>query len=138
MKKTIRENIKTAYSLHDMNVIVFEVNENDMVMRTQSGIVAATEPYGQPDGYVEFHDIDWDFCFVYILDFTGNIGAFTGKKMMLKDFVEDYHNAVFSIIDETYGYNQTKYSGWLSENQTVQECVIEIYHTGDMVFVTEE
>ena len=39
MKRTIRENINTPYSLHDMNVFAFEVTDNDIVMRTQSGMV---------------------------------------------------------------------------------------------------
>lgn len=138
MKRTIRENIKAAYGLHDMNVIAFEVKENDIIMRTQSGMVATSAPYGQPDGYVEFHDVDWDFCYVYILDFTGNTGTFSGEKMFLKDFINQSKVFGFSIIDETYGYNQTKYSGYLSMNRDVKECIIEIYHAGDMVFVTEE
>ena len=35
MKKTVRDNIQTAYSLHDMNVIAFELSGNDVTMRTQ-------------------------------------------------------------------------------------------------------
>lgn len=57
MKKTIRENINAAYSLHDMTVISFEVMEDDIIMRTQSGMVKTTPPYPQPDGYVEFHNV---------------------------------------------------------------------------------
>ena len=68
MKRTIRENIKAAYSLHDMNVIAFEVKENDIIMRTQSGMVATEAPYGQPEGQVEFQDVDWDFCFLSVID----------------------------------------------------------------------
>ena len=41
-------------------------------------------------------------------------------------------------MDETYGYNMTKYCGYLLSNRQHCECVIEIYHEGDMVFVTEE
>lgn len=55
--------------------------------------------------------------------------------MYLKDFVEQFVNAGFSIIDETYGYNQSKFEGFLSMDGTVKECFVEIYHLGDMVFV---
>lgn len=137
MKKVVRDNIHVPYSLHDMSVISFEINGDDMIMRTQSGIVSAITPYGQPDGYVEFHKIDWDFSFVYLLNFTGNVGSFTGEKMYLKDFIEQFINANFSIIDETYGYNQTKFEGFLSIGGTVKECFVEIYHLGDMIFVEE-
>ena len=138
MKRTIRDNIKVAYSLHDMNVIAFEVNDNDIVMRTQSGMVETTAPYGQPDGYIEFHKVQWDFSFVYLLGITGNVGTFTGEKMFLKDFIERYKQFGFSIMDETYGYNMTKYCGYLTSNRQFNECVIEIYHEGDMVFVAED
>ena len=138
MKRTIRDNINTAYSLHDMTVIAFEVADNDIVMRTQSGMVKTTPPLGQPDGYVEFHNVQWDFSYVYLLGATGNVGEFTGEKMFLKDFIDRYTQFGFSVMDETYGYNMTKYNGYLLSNRQHYECVIEIYHEGDMVFVAEE
>lgn len=39
MRETIRHNIRVPYSLHDRNVIAFEVNGDDVIMRTQSGMV---------------------------------------------------------------------------------------------------
>ena len=39
MKRTIRNNIHDPYSLHDMNVTAFEVTGDDIIMRTQSGMV---------------------------------------------------------------------------------------------------
>lgn len=138
MKRITRNNINSPYTLHDMNVIAFEVTDNDIVMRTQSGIVETVAPYGQPNGYVEFHDVQWDFSFVYLLGVTGNIGTFTGEKMFLKDFISNISSFGFSVMDETYGYNMTKYNGFLLYNRQHCECVIEIYHEGDMVFVVEE
>ncbi len=67
VKRTIRDNIHAAYSLHDMTVTAFEVSDNDIVMRTQSGMVETAAPYGQPDGYVEFHNVKWNFSYVYLL-----------------------------------------------------------------------
>ena len=88
MKRTVRDNINLAYTLHDMNVISFEVADNDIVMRTQSGIVETASPYRQLDGYIEFHNVKWDFSNVYLLGVTGNIGTFKGEKMFLKDFID--------------------------------------------------
>jgi len=138
MKRTIRNNINTAYSLHDMTVIAFEIAGNKVVMRTQSGMVKTVPPFQQLDGYVEFHDVQWNFSFVYLLGVTGNVGTFAGEKMFLKDFISKVTPFGFSIMDETYGYNTTKYSGYLLSNRCHYECMIEIYHEGDMVFVAEE
>lgn len=137
MKHTVRENVHAPYSLHDMCVSAFEITGDDIVMRTQSGMIKATAPYSQPDGYVKFHDVQWDFSYVYLLDFAGNAGPFTGEKMFLKDFIERFEPLSFSVTDETYGHNTTKYSGYLTANQRLYECMIEIYHQGDMVFVDE-
>lgn len=138
MKRTIRNNIISPYTLHDMNVCAFEISGNDINMKTQSGIVEVASPCRQLDGYVEFHNVQWDFSFVYLLGVTGNVGTFTGEKMFLKDFIEKYKQFGFSIMDETYGYNMTKYNGYLLSNRQHYECVIEIYHEGDMVFITED
>ena len=138
MKRIIRDNIHSPYTLHDMNVCSFEVADNDIVMRTQSGIVETTSPYRQIDGYVEFHSVQWDFSYVYLFGVTGNVGTFAGEKMFLKDFLDRYKQFGFSVMDETYGYNMTKYGGYLLANHQHCECVVEIYHEGDMVFVTEE
>lgn len=108
MKKAIRENILTAYSLHDMNIISVDIVGNDIILRTQSGLVETVFPYGQPDGYVEFQNVRWDYSFVYLLGVTGNVGTFTGEKMFLKDFISRFTPFGFSVMDETYGHNITK------------------------------
>ena len=138
MKRTIRDNMNTPYSLHDMNVFEFEVSGKDIIMKTQSGIVETSSVAKQVEGYVEFHNIQWDFSYVYLLGVTGNVGTFTGKKMFLKDFIDNYKQFGFSVMDETYGYNMTKYCGYLLANRQHCECIIEIYHEGDMVFVAED
>lgn len=137
MRETIRHNIRVPYSLHDMNVIAFEVNGNDIIMRTQSGMVKTTKPCRQIEGHVAFHDVQWDFSFVYLLGVTGNTGAFTGEKLFFRDFLQRFPVFGFSIMDEAYGFNMTKYTGYLSAGGSFCECVIEIYHEGDMVFVDE-
>ena len=134
MKRTIRENINAPYSLHDHNVIELSVSDSTLVLKTQSGMTRV-DPSAQVDGYVEFHDVDWDFCYVYLLDSTGNTGCFTGEKMMLRDFIEKYPVFGFSVADEVYGFHQTKYMGYFHANRMFKECIMEIYHLGDMVFV---
>ena len=138
MVRLHRENICVPYSLHDMNVIALEADGNKLTMRTQSGMVKTTPPYCQLDGYVEFYDVQWKWSFAYLLGVTGNTGTFTGEKMFLKDFISKYKQFGFSIMDETFGYNMTKYNGYLLSNREHHECIIEIYHEGDMVYVADE
>lgn len=138
MKQTVRATIHEPYSLHDMNVIALEIDGENLIMRTQSGMVRTTKPYAQVDGYVEFHNVEWDFSYVYILNITANEGDFQGQKLHLKTFIDNVDSFGFSVMDSTYGFNQSKFSGYLSMNRGVCECNIEIYHEGDMVFVEEK
>lgn len=137
MKRTLRENIKTAYSLHDMDVTALTVNGENITMELRSGLVKTTLPCGRVDGYVEFECVQWEFSYAYLLDFTGNTGIFQGEKLYLKEFIDRFSSCYFSIVDETYGYNQTKYSGYLIAEGFRYECMIEIYHEGDMIFVDQ-
>lgn len=138
MKKVIFQNTQTPFSLHDQNIIAFEINQNDLILRPQSpAFVETTPPYRPLDGHLEFHNVDWDFCYAYILDFTGNVGTFSGEKVFLKDFIADFHNAGFSVMDETFGYNQTKLNGYFHKGRSVKECMIEIYHLGEMIYVVD-
>ena len=81
----------------------------------------------QTDGYVEFHGVNWDFSYVYLLGITGNEGSFSGHKMSLREFIDRYRQFGFSVIDETYGYNMSKYNGFLLlPGRQHCECNIEI------------
>lgn len=138
MKITVRNNIEFPYTLHDMNVCGLDVSDDNIIMRTQTGIVEVGDPCRQVEGDVKFYGVQWDFSYVYLLGVNGNVGSFTGEKMYIRDFIDRYKQFGFSIMDETYGYNMTKFCGFLLANRQHCECIIEIYHEGDMVFISEE
>ena len=98
---------------------------------------ALWKPYFRMDSPTDM----WNFKMsggITVLFVTGNVGTFTGEKMFLKDFISRFTPFGFSVMDETYGHNITKFNGYLSSAREHHECIIEIYHEGDMVFVTEE
>lgn len=133
----VRKNIISDYSLHDMNVISIEKYGMDIIIRTQSGIIKCKGNSEQVNGYVVLRNIDMDFCNVYLMESNGRYGKFQAEKMTLEDFLNRFSQFGFSIMDEVYGYNQTKYWGYLTSNREFYECIIEFYHTGDMIFVEE-
>ena len=137
MQETIRPNICAPYSLHDMCVSALEAAGDTLILRTQSGFLKTGKPCRQVDGHVAFHDVRWDFCYAYVLDFPGNEGTFTGEKMFLKDFTARHSTPFLTVMDETYGFNCTKYTGYFTAEDRFCECVLEICHEGDMVFVEE-
>lgn len=137
MRITIRENIIPKYSLHDMNVISIEKQDKDIIMKTQSGIIKCEGLSSQVDGHVVFRNADMDLCNVYLMKSNGRYGKFESEKITLEEFLKRYSVFGFSISDEVYGYNQTKYWGYLKSNREFYECIIEFYHLGDMIFVEE-
>lgn len=136
---TIRSNIQTPYSLHDMAFSSYEILGSTLTLHSQTGMVRTVPPFKQPDGSLVFHQVDWDFSYAYIFDFCGNSGTFQAEKKFLKDFLKkDFQEAMFEVVDETYGYNQSHFGGHLSKGCDYKEVMIHIYHHGDMVYVTEE
>ena len=70
MKKVVRNNINNLpYSLHDGVVIGFEITGDNLVMKFQHGFLRTVEPFEQINGSIEIQKIDWDFSFVYLLDY---------------------------------------------------------------------
>ena len=137
MRETIRPNIHIPYSLHDMCVSALEADGDTLRLRTQSGLVKTGDPCRQVDGHVVFHGVRWDFCYAYLLDSPGNEGPFTGEKISLRDFTARYPQPRLTVIDESFGYNATKYAGFITVDGRFCECMLELYHEGDMVFVEE-
>lgn len=138
MKETLRANILAPYSLHDMTVTSLEADKNELILRPQSGMIKVSAPCRQVDGHVVFHQVAWDFSYAYLLDYSGNAASFHGEKMPLRDFITSFTPLGFTIMDETYGYNTTKYTGYLAHDKQHLECMLEIYHEGDMLFLASE
>ena len=90
MRETIQPSIPIPYSLHDMNVVAFDVSGDQLILRTQSGMVQTSGRYRQVDGHLEFFDVRWDFCYVYLLGITGNEGKFSGEKLAFRDFLQRF------------------------------------------------
>ncbi|WMJ84161.1 hypothetical protein ACS3UN_08660 [Oscillospiraceae bacterium LTW-04] len=140
MKETKRKNIlDLPYSLHDAHVNRIDIVPEQVTLWFDAGFYKPMNGDGLPvKGYVTFEDVDFDFCYAYLMDSTIDCGQFTGKKFVLTQFAKCFPNIDFEIIDETYGYNQSKFSGFFYEGEKVKECIIEIYHFGAMTYLTEE
>lgn len=141
MKTSVRKNvIDLQYSLHDMRVTSMSFSNDTLTMEFPFGIISIENPCRQTDGkaFVKFGNVYPDSSYVYIMNFCGNTGSFTGEKLSLKEFISDFSGKSFEIIDETYGYNLSKFSGLLSDDTVITECVMEIYHLGNMEYITQE
>lgn len=128
------------YSLHDMRVSKIESIGENVKLSFENGYETMTEPYKQVDGTIIIEDVDYDFCFAYLLSDNGGLGEFHGKKLELLDFLKKYPSFPFEIVDESYGYNAVAYSGYLSlpKRNNLIELTLSFYHFGNIVYETEE
>lgn len=127
------------YSLHDMRICKIESIEKSLKLYFENGYVACTEPYQQVNGTISIEEVDYDFCFAYLLSDNGKFGAFNGKKLALLDFLREYTNFSFEVVDESYGYNSVVYNGYLIllEKEDLIELTLTIYHSGNIIYETD-
>lgn len=130
------------YSLHDAYVMALEADGDTLRLVTQYGYVCTTEPYGQVDGDVVITGVDWESSYVYIMEYIdvlcGNCGSFTGRKMTLTAFMQEFPSFSLDIMDECYGYRQVNLTGFLGLEDRLLEFRLELYYTGTFQYVLKE
>lgn len=141
MKEVIRERFDAApYSLHDARICGMTLENGELLLTFDCGYIDTAPPYRQVQGSIRISGVDLDFCCVYLMEYTdvlcGNYGAFRGRKLPLDEFVRSFEG--LDVMDETYGYNQLKLTGFYSCGEYVLESIIEIYYEGDMSYLVEE
>ncbi len=74
-----------------------------------------------------------------ILVFNSTIlDTFTGKRIELPQYQQDYSESEFEVITETYNWGRAVFQGWLYTEGSPVHCIMNIYFTGDMVYVVDE
>ncbi|MDD4844125.1 MAG: hypothetical protein PHU31_07315 [Anaerotignum sp.] len=129
------------YSLHDARVNKIKIEAEKIVISFHYGFFEPTNGdllSVKGNVAISITGFDLDFCVVYLMDCWKDFGKFTGEKLSLEEFINRFPAIDFEIIDETYGYNQSKFSGYLYTKKEMKECFIEIYHFGDMKYILED
>lgn len=131
------------FSMHDVYIKKIRLQQLDDFMANVTfmlpdGVYRSDEDSNPIPGSILFEQVDLDFSNVYVMKTCGvNYGKIKGRKYSLKKFVKKYKKADIEIVDETYGYNQSKFSGYLYEDETIKEIMIELYHVGGMYYLVE-
>ncbi len=139
MKEILRDNvINLPYSLHDAHINRIHLKDDIVRMDFNHGFYCPFEGDTVPiAGSIELRQVDLDFCNVYIMDMPGKDGSFKGREISLEDYARNSGNVDMEIVDETYGYNKSKFSGYMYNGEEIKGFVIEVYHFGPMVYVME-
>lgn len=74
-----------------------------------------------------------------ILVFNSTIlDTFTGKRIELPQYQQAYSESEFEVITETYNWGRAAFQGWLGTEGNPVHCIMNIYFTGNMVYVIDE
>lgn len=137
MKTTLTQPLYSLpYSLHDGYLTKLEAEQETLVCHFPCGIFSTAAPCQQTAGAkVTLTGVDWDSSFLYVFDGLGETGTFSGEKWSLKDFLP--HLERLEVIDETYGFWQAKWKGFLTKGEKLVECMVEVCYSGEMVYEIE-
>ncbi len=128
------------YSLHDMRVNQIERVGNHLRFYFETGYIELKDNFQQVDGNLLIEDVDMNFSDVHFLSENGAYGRFSGERMELEDFLKNYNDFFFEILDESYGYNTVFYQGYLSlpKKNNLIDMTMSIYYTGNIVYELKE
>ena len=127
-------------SLHDMRVCKIEPVGSDLKFCFEYGYILLGEPIRQVEGEMLVEKADPEDGTVWLLSDNGKCGSFQGQKMTLTDFLRNYPDFSFEILDELYGYNMASFTGYLSlaGMEKLIEACFSICYTGSIVYRLRE
>jgi hypothetical protein len=131
MKEYIKPNVLLPISLHDARVTkvivenpISSFKDGILILEFEDGFfkVDEKEVYHTGKSSIEISGVDYDFSHVYYCEENNR------EEVEFVGFMKDVEESSFEIIDETYGYNQTKFRGSLFLAEKWVDVEVEIYH----------
>ena len=125
------------YSLHDARVQKIEYVDGNLTF-----IFDYIFSYESRDEQIHKAKIVFEKCDIddlEILVFNSTIlDIFTGKRIELLQYQQDYSESEFEVITESYNWGRAVLQGWLWTEGSPVHCIMNIYFTGNMVYVIDE
>ena len=125
------------YSLHDARVQKIEYVDGNLTF-----IFDYIFSYESRDEQIHKAKIVYEKCDIddlEILVFNSTIlDTFTGKRIELLQYQQDYSESEFEVITESYNWGRAVLQGWLWTEGSPVHCIMNIYFTGNMVYVIDE
>lgn len=137
MKTTISTGEYPKYSLHDARVQRKEYADGNLIFTFD--YIFSYENSGEQTHKAKIVFEKCDIDGLEILVFNNTIlDTFTGKSIELPQYQQDYSESEFEVITETYNWGRAVLQGWLWSEGNPVHCIMNIYFTGDMVYVVDK
>ena len=135
MKEMIRNrNAIVEYGLHDSRIKKITFAEDNLIFAVDK--VFHYSKSGEEHGFeaeVIFIKCFLEDCWVLVYDGVLSEKKFSGQRMAMQDFIQQYDHQEFEIITELHNGYSTFFVGWLWKNQIPVSAQVEILNDGEMI-----
>lgn len=125
------------YSLHDASLQKIEYVDGNFIFTFDYMFSYENGVEQTHKAKIVFEKCDIDGLEILVFNNT-ILDTFTGKSIELPQYQQDYSESEFEIITETYNCGRAILQGWLWTEGNPVHCIMNIYFTGDMVYVVDE
>lgn len=140
MNRYIKPNLHLPVSLHDARVTGIclhrgeSCNQGVLHLVFDAGFTAKKEEEWCQTGkaQVKLQGIDWDFSSVRYFEES------SWQEVSFEDLKKNLESSEFEIIDESYGYNRSVFSGWCFEKERIRQMEMEIYHFSETEYTWQD
>ena len=119
------------YSLHDARVQKIEYEDDNLILTFEY-------IFSYENGVEQTHKAQVVFDLEILVFNSTILDTFTGKRIELPLYQQEYGESEFEVITETYNWGRAVLQGWLWTEGNPVHCIMNIYFTGDMVYVVDE
>ena len=125
------------YSLHDARVQKIEYVDGNLTFIFDYIFSYESRDEQIHKAKIVFEKCDIDDLEIFVFNST-ILDTFTGKRIELLQYQQDYSESEFEVITESYNWGRAVLQGWLWTEGSPVHCIMNIYFTGNMVYVIDE
>ena len=125
------------YSLHDASLQKIEYVDGNFIFTFDYMFSYENGVEQTHKAKIVFEKCDIDGLEILVFNNT-ILDTFTGKSIELPQYQQEYSESEFEVLTETYNWRRAVLQGWLWTEGNPVHCIMNIYFTGDMVYVVDE
>ena len=133
--RTFGEDFK--YSLHDASLQKIEYVDGNFIFTFDYMFSYENGVEQTHKAKIVFEKCDIDGLEILVFNNT-ILDTFTGKSIELPQYQQEYSESEFEVLTETYNWRRAVLQGWLWTEGNPVHCIMDIYFTGDMLYIIDE
>ena len=125
------------YSLHDASLQKIEYVDGNFIFTFDYMFSYENGVEQTHKAKIVFEKCDIDGLEILVFNNT-ILDTFIGKSIELPQYQQEYSESEFEVLTETYNWGRAVLQGWLWTEGNPVHCIMNIYFTGDMLYVIDE